>query len=37
MNDESNEKPETVEEGVYFQPSVSYNFDCDELKKMIAK
>lgn len=23
--------------GMCFQPSMSYNFDCDELKKIIAK
>lgn len=33
-----NEKLGTGEEGcVCFQPSMSYNFDCDELKKIIAK
>lgn len=33
-----NEKWELGEEGgLCFQPSMSYNFDCDELKKIIAK
>lgn len=33
-----NEKLEVGKEGgTYFQPSMSYNFDCDELKKIIAK